>query len=363
MSEILSQVELGKVTIESNQIIITWEAVPGATGYDIEIDGKIVNHGSSTIFSHKELQANTQYSYRIRAKNDNGVGEWSDLIRATTLPDNAIVITTKEELKQISNDMTALYVLGNDIDLENEEWEPIGSSSVAFSGEFDGRGYKIKNLKVNKERESYIGLFGYINGAKIKNLKIENADIKGVSYVGSLVGQAENSCNISNCTVEGKGKIKGIGSDIGGLIGRCYGVYGKIENCSAKIRVEGSGSIMGGLVGSIDESDVFKCYSTGDVIGTSSRIGGLIGYANAGENNVIITESYGLGNASGLDKVGGLIGEVRSYNHRKITVEDCFALGNVTSSETNRSYAGGLIGELDGDSDNYKSIVRNSYST
>ncbi|MCD8162031.1 MAG: hypothetical protein LUE09_00900 [Synergistaceae bacterium] len=37
-----------------------------------------------------------------------------------------------------------------DIDLANEPWTPVGSNSSSFKGTFDGEGYYIKNIYINK---------------------------------------------------------------------------------------------------------------------------------------------------------------------------------------------------------------------
>uniref|UniRef100_UPI0004868A55 fibronectin type III domain-containing protein n=1 Tax=Anaerovorax odorimutans TaxID=109327 RepID=UPI0004868A55 len=134
-----------KTTGTETSITISWDSVLDATSYDIEVDGQLVDNGNSLSYQHTGLQQNTNHKYKVRAKKSDAIGEWSEIITSSTLLTGAIIIKNKEELKQIANDLAATYVLGNDIDLENEEWEPIGNSSVPFSGVFDGRGYKISN--------------------------------------------------------------------------------------------------------------------------------------------------------------------------------------------------------------------------
>ncbi|MCG8540956.1 MAG: hypothetical protein MJA82_13600, partial [Clostridia bacterium] len=102
------------------------------------------------------------------------------------------IISTKEQLNNLRFQLNGHYKLGNDIDLGNVEWEPIGIQTMAFTGVLDGAGYKISNLKIYKPQENYIGLFGYIDSATIKDLKVENVDIEGRNYVGALVGYANN---------------------------------------------------------------------------------------------------------------------------------------------------------------------------
>ncbi len=70
-----------------NSITITWSAVEAAEGYDIEINGTAVDVGNSTTYIHTGLNPNTQRAYKVRAKNANGIGDWSKVIAKITLPD------------------------------------------------------------------------------------------------------------------------------------------------------------------------------------------------------------------------------------------------------------------------------------
>lgn len=55
------------------------------------------------------------------------------------------------------------YILVNDIDLDGDDFEPIGFESgfryVEFTGVFDGQGYKIHNSSIDYPDDSY----NYIN--------------------------------------------------------------------------------------------------------------------------------------------------------------------------------------------------------
>ena len=53
-----------------------------------------------------------------------------------------------------------------------EGWQPIGdSSSNPFSGQFEGNGFTISNLTINRGGANGIGLFGYTESeAEIANV-------------------------------------------------------------------------------------------------------------------------------------------------------------------------------------------------
>ncbi|KHD37441.1 hypothetical protein NL50_04500, partial [Clostridium acetobutylicum] len=89
-SELTSKVTLSTVsniqaTVTSKSMNVSWDKIDGATGYDIEVDGKIVTGITDTSYVISDLTAGTTHTYRIRATSAAGTGEWSDLISKTTL--------------------------------------------------------------------------------------------------------------------------------------------------------------------------------------------------------------------------------------------------------------------------------------
>ena len=72
---------------KSNSIIITWDEVDGAQSYEIMADGNVASTNAKTLYEHTELLPNTQHSYLVRAKNTNGVSDWSTELTQTTGPD------------------------------------------------------------------------------------------------------------------------------------------------------------------------------------------------------------------------------------------------------------------------------------
>jgi bifunctional pyridoxal-dependent enzyme with beta-cystathionase and maltose regulon repressor activities len=77
-------------------IVLKWNAVTGATGYDLEIDGTLVST-TAAAYTKSGLAANTDHTFRIRSKNAAGVGAWSDLINGTTLLNTPVLKATSEE--------------------------------------------------------------------------------------------------------------------------------------------------------------------------------------------------------------------------------------------------------------------------
>ena len=82
-------------TATTNSITLTWDAVDGASGYDVEADGVVIDNGVNTTYTNTGLQPGTNHVYRVRARNAAGTGEWSTNISTITLPAVPVnVITT-----------------------------------------------------------------------------------------------------------------------------------------------------------------------------------------------------------------------------------------------------------------------------
>ena len=67
--------------------VITWDAVEGATGYDVRVDGMINSVGNATTYTHTDQAYNSAHTYAVRARGENGYSAWSAAIEATTLND------------------------------------------------------------------------------------------------------------------------------------------------------------------------------------------------------------------------------------------------------------------------------------
>ncbi|TYQ14586.1 UNVERIFIED_CONTAM: fibronectin type III domain protein [Acetivibrio alkalicellulosi] len=86
----------------SSSIELRWGSVANATGYDIEIDGTVVDGGNRTTYTHSRLRPDTQYTYRVRARFGTTRGNWSNSIRHYTLVDAPSNINTSSTTNQIT---------------------------------------------------------------------------------------------------------------------------------------------------------------------------------------------------------------------------------------------------------------------
>ncbi|MFW6196344.1 MAG: hypothetical protein ACOC5D_03315 [Thermoplasmatota archaeon] len=211
-------------------------------------------------------------------------------------------ISNVYELQNMSTDLNAYYILVNDIDASaTSEWNsgagfvPIGTSSASFRGSFDGQGYSISNLYINRPSTNYIGLFGYTEFGSIKNIDMIDNDITGQNYVAVLVGSSYWS-RMEKCYA--KGEVYGI-DHVGGLVG--YDYSGSSNNLYATVNVSGSNNV-GGLFGGLHYATLNNSYARGNVHGVYYT-GGLIGQNAVGN----IQKSYSTGYVESSYS-GGLVG-------------------------------------------------------
>ncbi len=221
---------------------------------------------------------------------------------------NPYLIATPEQLDGVRHNLNKHFRQLADIDLSGyssgKGWQPIGDNRKGFSGTFDGNGYKITNLTINRPETDNIGLFGYaVSSSTLKNIGLKVINITGNCNVGGIVGNSKG---------DWREKIRRV----------------KIINCFASGYVSGE-CFVGGLVGNNWFGYIIESYAIVDIIGGDSNIGGLVGW-----NHGWISDSYAVGHVSGKDIVGGLAGG------NSVEIRYSYATGGVTGN----SNIGGLVG-------------------
>ena len=133
---------------------------------------------------------------------------------------------------------------------QGKGWQPIGAfvhqqadhGILGFEGTFDGQGYEIRDLFINRPDEVAVGLFlGVGQKGVIKDIGVVNAIVSGNWCAGTLVGWNRGAVHDSHST----GSVTG-DNTVGGLVG-------------------------------LNEGPVSNSYFTGSVTGNYS-VGGLMGY-------------------------------------------------------------------------------------
>ncbi len=259
------------------------------------------------------------------------------------------------QLDAVRNDLQANYILVNHLDQQSDGyddlagsgadngngWQPVGVTGAGFEGRFNGQGYSITGVYLNRDQSDNQGLFGVVEqSAEIINVELLDVEFYGRDQLGALVGWLDGLVINSRST----GEIYGDGIAVGGLVGR--NEQGTVEFSGSSVRVEGDESV-GGLVGYNYNGLIFASFATGDVFANGPHTGGLSGYNFSG----LISNCYATGDVTGslgggtwVDNHGGLLG-----HNFDGTVEKSFATGKVSGA----GGLGGLVGTVSGGEVNY----------
>ncbi len=113
-----------------------------------------------------------------------------------------VEIKNVQDLKNITLNPAGIYMLKANIDLQGEDWIPLGTEQSPFTGWLFGNGFKISNLTVTGKK--YGGLFAF-NEGRLVGLTVENATLIAENVGGATLGTfaAVNRGSILNCTLEG----------------------------------------------------------------------------------------------------------------------------------------------------------------
>jgi len=245
------------------------------------------------------------------------------------------IIGDVTDLQAMNDSRAAWYRLGGDIDASatsgwnaNAGFVPIGDLAVGFTGNFNGMGFSVTDLFVDRDSTDFQGLIGRSAGGVVTSVTVFGT-ITGSSYTGGVVGSNESG-TISDCAAS----VTVTGSYYaGGVAGRNYGT-GAISDCSSTGTITISANSSGGIAG-YSEGSVVDCSSVATVAG--DRAGGVVGLNGTGG---IVSSSSSSGAVSGADYIGGVVG----WNNIA-TVTSCSATGSVTGTD---DYAGGVIGRDSG---------------
>ncbi len=187
------------------------------------------------------------------------------------------------------------FKLSSDVDMSIFTiWSPIGRDDFAFSGVFDGQGYKITNLC--SAGSGFVGLFGSVAGASaaVKNVAVTNSSWYTTNNnVGSIAGIITNGATIEACYSECG--ISG-GSYVGGIVGKST-ASSTIKNCYNKNGISGI-DYVGGIIGYNNGTAISYSYNVGAVTGNSTHIGGLIGQNQSGTITASVYNNENSSNAS-----------------------------------------------------------------
>jgi hypothetical protein len=303
----------------------------------------------------------------------NSVAGWDDVdTKAVGIWNEADLRAFKDSVEKGSyerwKDAQGVVNLRADIDLQGDTLSAIGQPAgrvytKVFSGEFNGNGYAIRNVRFIEKMPSagdaaYIGLFSILCDATIQNLRVEatleatqqlslpnigQSQAGGIAAFSSVSGTGKN-CILKNCTFSGK--ILDTNNQIwysGGIVGS-LGRNSKLEDCAvenAQIQAkaqEPSGqtkAAAGGLIGVMVGGESTAC-SVVDTEIESTIAGALAG--QIGSNTTMLACYAATSNwqspakINGSSSVGGLFGA--SVNTITVSLTGCYNAIEMNASQS-----------------------------
>lgn len=213
------------------------------------------------------------------------------------------------------------FLLFSDLDLNGNEWMPIGTDSNPFWGGFDGGGHTITGMTITGDGD-YVGLFGECrnftaDSSYIKSVTVKGANISGHSHVGAIAGEGAN-------------------------ISDCYSIENTI--CAAWC----VGGICGSLTGNIS-----GCYNSSSVSGNSTA-GGIMGSASSERTVGVVEYCYNIG-AVTVRQQDSSVGGITGASAHRYNISNCLNCGKITGNGKN---VGGIAGSTDS---NYMNFIGNCY--
>lgn len=325
------------------------------------------------------------------AETLTGSGTVADPYRVSTPAQLAAIGTGDCDLGKAYRQEADIAVSGS--------WTPIGTDGAPFTGVYDADDHVVTGMTVTGT--SFVGMFGAIEGASISDLTLSGTVSATGPYVGMLAGVATTSAitgvtvtatvsatttghayvggilgrgydvTVSGATMNGSVEVLGgerVGGligftaglttvrdstnhapvdalrTLGGLIGETSGTLG-LDRATNTAAITGSSSSIGGLIGFHDaqSSGLNDLHNTGEVIAGSIYAGGLIGQI---DDALSIERGTNDGSVTGTDSVGGFIGY--SEDDTLVEIRNSINNGDVTASASS-SDAGGFIGYTDTD--------------
>ncbi len=400
-SSIINSYSTGQVTLQNEELEpVDFGGLVGASTselntvsnsfWDIETSGMQESAGGEPKTSD-ELKTTTTFTNAGWDFDQT----WMILSEGYTYPRlawNTIEVNSWSDLHNMRNNMHANYVLTRDLLTSDPDyaelagsdandgkgWEPVGTDANPFMGTFDGGGFTIDGLTINRPEESQVGLFGYALNSNFKNINIDNASIKAHGYVAGIVGQATNSYEpftIINSSLSGE--ILGQESEYSASY--CAGMVGMVASGSGAAIVNNkfNGDIScdllsGGIIGQFGGPELLIKDSNfeGEIV-AQMQLGGVLGAFSGVElraDNIyssgqIITRNEGQG-----FEVGGLIGGIHTIDifeliNSRSAMNISVHLDGVNGDGLEGSKIGGLIGALGAMTLPQYSSISQSYSS
>ena len=158
-------------------------------------------------------------------------------------------------------------------DEDNERFQPIGSTSNLYTGEFDGQFHTISNLVIETNGAQYTGMFGCVGGGVvIKNFTLDaTCSISGGAFTG-VIGGSNGSGEVRFLQIGNEGTVTSTAQNAGGIYGcnMSSAATPIIENCYVTGKVKGANE-SGQISGWAASGQVRNCWSIAELEGVDGE--------------------------------------------------------------------------------------------
>jgi PKD repeat protein len=239
------------------------------------------------------------YNVSVYVSNDDGLSDVAsrevvvyDMAGGSGTAADPYQISSCQHLQNIEYNISAYYELIQNVDCSNSsDWnsgigfdplgDPLFTGGSPFTGNFDGTGFVVTNLTIDRGIERFVGLFGVLgDSGVVERVGVKDVDISGRSEVGGLVGLNDGGSVYKTFTT---GSVSGDLNFVGGLVGD--NLNGDVSKSYSSAVVSGR-DYVGGLVGDNEGGTISNVFSYSAVTGDSQN-GGLVGY-----NGGTVTDGY-----------------------------------------------------------------------
>ncbi|MDP4093471.1 MAG: fibronectin type III domain-containing protein, partial [Bacillota bacterium] len=118
--------------VKKDSISISWSPLADTIGYDLEVDGTIIDDGANTTYTHTGLKPGTKHTYRVRSKNGKGVSSWGPMLTVSTLIDSPLNIRTHTDGNSIIVDWDQVEgATGYDIEVDGVTFD--NGTNISYS--------------------------------------------------------------------------------------------------------------------------------------------------------------------------------------------------------------------------------------
>jgi len=282
--------------------------------------------------------------------------------------DDPYQISNIDQLQCIDQLRTQDFELVDDVAAHGTEYwndgdgfEPIGEQFSGqggdpFSGDFDGNGFTIEGMTIDRFDEPFVGIFAITDefdggsanvgdGVTIQDIVLEDIYVRGESVVGGLVGGAGGT--IERVSVDGY--VESRYQQVGGIVG--HGHDADLDN-----ELVSTATVVGTYPSDVDDEHPWGADNLG--------IGGIVG--GTGFNTDVAT-AYSTATVNGSSAVGGITGWTSDFDS---TNEQMYWAGGHVELEGERRLdeigredlddtprAGAIAGRMELEDDNFEDSV------